>query len=904
MNNESNKFLAWFLGPKSENAKYFEELLNTILRDYLHWRKNYFPEDDLLITKSVQRDGHFEKEIDNIQHYVYKMMGDLKRNFPFYSPRYMAHMLSDITMPSMLGYFAGMLFNANNVTSEASPVAAEWEIQASNSLIDMLGYTMSPKPPDKKDYSKYEKDSKYWKKFYKEMREEYAWGHITSGGTIANIEALWVARNVRYLSLGILEAYSLIILEKYEPKELGGKIILRKEGISEFKNIKFNLWETDIAYKKEVEYNILCIEPNNAINLLGIFYNSFEFTSDEPKLGKSSVEKKKAAGLHLLSKTVYYNDLPKLLHDYPPLIFAPYTAHYSILKAADILGIPRNNVIKVSTDIHFRMDISNLKTKIETHTKERKKIPLVVIGVLGTTEEGSVDSLHKILKLREELKKTNKITYWIHADAAYGGFFSCLLKINDLKLLEFIKNKVVSYLSDLFYDEESSLGEEEKNDDYEKLKKIIKQDTEINTKLATLYRWHIISKSGREEWKKLKIILERINEIEVKKKDKDEQQEALKAIQEIEKKIAAFTNVTRKYKSTLEETKIEYLKSEIQSKSKHIEKKTNDKQGEISFDWADDDVIKAFQAIKDVESVTVDPHKMGYVQYPCGFIAFKNDKIRNFIKQGAPYITSSHSNELNHQPIRHIESLNTEHLKKGYPPCKEEEYKVAIEAFASFILEGSKPAAAASSLWLTTHVIKPDLHHFGQIIINTILSANELYWRIRNNNEFREVQTSEKESIKYKIVTLIDKIPDTNVIVFYILPHSTNSNIIRLETINNATNHVYQQFHISAEHGDRKTSYSQEFFVSKTKMSSESYDVDSLAYHCSPNKPFCYKEFKDDYIKYGLEVIRMSVMNPYVYPYKTLNGLNLIEMFLKEIDKAMKSFKLSNESNSAIKAIK
>ena len=32
-------------------------------------------------------------------------------------------------------------------------------------------------------------------------------GHLTSGGTIGNIEAIWAARNVKYFSLGLQEAF-------------------------------------------------------------------------------------------------------------------------------------------------------------------------------------------------------------------------------------------------------------------------------------------------------------------------------------------------------------------------------------------------------------------------------------------------------------------------------------------------------------------------------------------------------------------------------------------------------------------------------------------------------------------------------------------------------------------------
>ncbi len=53
---DQHRHLAWFLGPKAENAEVMESLLLQVLRDYFHWRKNYFPGDPILVTRSLQRD--------------------------------------------------------------------------------------------------------------------------------------------------------------------------------------------------------------------------------------------------------------------------------------------------------------------------------------------------------------------------------------------------------------------------------------------------------------------------------------------------------------------------------------------------------------------------------------------------------------------------------------------------------------------------------------------------------------------------------------------------------------------------------------------------------------------------------------------------------------------------------
>lgn len=188
-------YLAHFLGPKGENAEQMEALLTTILRDHVHWRRNYFPQDPPLLPPSRRR--ALETGHDRLEARVGTMIAALRRNFPFFSPRYIGHQLSDVSMPALLGYFAGMLYNPNNVTSEASPVTAGWEQDACSAVLEMLGYPPPPAPP-----TTWEELSDYERR----LQEPFGYAHITSGGTVANIEALWVARNVRYGVLAIKDA--------------------------------------------------------------------------------------------------------------------------------------------------------------------------------------------------------------------------------------------------------------------------------------------------------------------------------------------------------------------------------------------------------------------------------------------------------------------------------------------------------------------------------------------------------------------------------------------------------------------------------------------------------------------------------------------------------------------------
>ena len=94
----------FFLEPRAENGKYLANYIKTILNDYIYWRRNYCPSDKYENQKENEWYEKLSFELQNA-------LSLLKANYPFYSPRYMAHMLSETIMPGIIGYFAGMLYN-------------------------------------------------------------------------------------------------------------------------------------------------------------------------------------------------------------------------------------------------------------------------------------------------------------------------------------------------------------------------------------------------------------------------------------------------------------------------------------------------------------------------------------------------------------------------------------------------------------------------------------------------------------------------------------------------------------------------------------------------------------------------------------------------------------------------
>ncbi|EJG0025996.1 pyridoxal-dependent aspartate 1-decarboxylase PanP [Vibrio alginolyticus] len=88
--------------------------------------------------------------------------------------------------------------------------------------------------------------------------------------------------------------------------------------------------------------------------------------------------------------------------------------HYSLKKAADVLGLGQEGLVAVKTDTNNRIVIDDLKAKIVELEKQNIK-PIAVIGVAGTTETGNVDPLPEIA----EVCQAHSCHF--HVDAAWGG---------------------------------------------------------------------------------------------------------------------------------------------------------------------------------------------------------------------------------------------------------------------------------------------------------------------------------------------------------------------------------------------------------------------------------------------------------------------------------------------------
>jgi tyrosine decarboxylase/aspartate 1-decarboxylase len=90
-------------------------------------------------------------------------------------------------------------------------------------------------------------------------------------------------------------------------------------------------------------------------------------------------------------------------------ILASSQSHYTHERISKVLQLPFETI---PSDARGRIDLNLLEKRLR-----RRDVGAVVV-TMGTTATGSVDPLHEILALR------TKYNFRIHADAAYGGYFT------------------------------------------------------------------------------------------------------------------------------------------------------------------------------------------------------------------------------------------------------------------------------------------------------------------------------------------------------------------------------------------------------------------------------------------------------------------------------------------------
>jgi tyrosine decarboxylase len=328
MKNDLN-LKALFVGSKSENGYLFKELLGGLIDDHMGWRQNYMPQDPSLITEDEKDSESYKATVRRVKNVLNDFSTKMRTHcVPWHTAgRYWGQMNSETLMPSIVAYSAAMLWNGNNCAYESSPATSQMEEDVGRDFATLMGY----------------KDG---------------WGHLTSGGTSANIEGLWYARNVKSIPLALKEVL---------PETVAGKS----------------------------EWELLNMPTRDMLDIVEAHMDKIDDIKAHSARSGKNIQK---LGMWLV----------------------PQTKHYSWLKAADVVGVGLDHVVAVPVDERYRMKVDALEQTIRDLAA--KHIPVLgVVAVVGSTEEGAIDHIDQIVALRKKLMKDG-IYFYLHIDAAYGSY--------------------------------------------------------------------------------------------------------------------------------------------------------------------------------------------------------------------------------------------------------------------------------------------------------------------------------------------------------------------------------------------------------------------------------------------------------------------------------------------------
>lgn len=102
-------------------------------------------------------------------------------------------------------------------------------------------------------------------------------------------------------------------------------------------------------------------------------------------------------------------------------VIVPASAHCSIDKAADLLGL---KIVRVGLNSRFQVDVEAIRKAINSNT-------IAIVGVAGTTGLGVVDPISELSEIAV------KEDFYLHVDAAFGGFVLPFLKELEFNVPEF-----------------------------------------------------------------------------------------------------------------------------------------------------------------------------------------------------------------------------------------------------------------------------------------------------------------------------------------------------------------------------------------------------------------------------------------------------------------------------------
>jgi glutamate/tyrosine decarboxylase-like PLP-dependent enzyme len=246
-------------------------------------------------------------------------------------------------------------------------------------------------------------------------------------------------------------------------------------------------------------------------------------------------------------------------------------------------------------------------------------------------------------------------------------------------------------------------------------------------------------------------------------------------------------------------------------------------------------VYDAFAALGRTDSITVDPHKLGYLPYGAGAFVCRDHRAVSLLAEQADYVF------------------------QGDAP---EDYFARHHRLGQVIPEGSKPGAAAAAVYVTHRVLPLDHRHFGALPRQTIRAAEA----------FADGAARFASSVQGLARVVVPFAPDSNLVCLAINPVGNRHVAAANATMRRLVDGLRCDASLPVQ--------SREFFGSSTTLRPESIGACEFGRLMTALDldPGSFGHAGDDD---RLLILRHTLMNPYLIDEE--NGISYIDLYFRHL---------------------
>src|SRR5690606_27792914 len=238
----------------------------------------------------------------------------------------------------------------------------------------------------------------------------------------------------------------------------------------------------------------------------------------------------------------------------------------------------------------------------------------------------------------------------------------------------------------------------------------------------------------------------------------------------------------------------------------------------------------AFGAIGGTDSVTVDPHKLGYLPFGSGAFVCRDHRAMDLLADRADYV-----------------------FHGGAAP----DHATRSRGLGQFMLEGSRSGAAAAGVYVAHKVLPLDHRNFGRLPRATVLAAEAFH--------DRALRFADEVAARLHVRIPIE--PDSNLVCLALNPRGNRSLA--------GANAFMRRLHHALRADPQQPLQVKEFFGSVTTLRPDLLGADEAAR--------IFRSLGLDAADEPLTILRHTLMNPYLFDHE--NGISYIDRYCDFLDR-------------------